>query len=610
MPEHIPFPSDSTIILYPRSYNKRGEERLHSVQGLTPEGEEINVKLRVDDSMLGKDSTPSIAEFSREDIKAKNLCLSSPSNSAEKREGVLLFTGCVPDGENRKGLPTYIARWAYVLAAHSEAPDPIIGLGRIVMSEDSPALRHIRQEIEALEEKKEIGWEALSHAKKKEMNDPTLLSFFAHIYEQDKQATFHLKDKSDIEAFARSSFDRLTGQGAVGGVLIRFVDSEGKVLSGRSHEIFPKWQKSSGYQSAEAALGWFFRTQTAGLPGDTELIILPILRYAAGPAFKRYYFSRNPEDSMAKMRKFFMVNDAPTVSPVVFTLSRRDDVNEFFLAKYYPLTGIPCALDLFATEHLSLKEEKKSPPESDINHELIIRTGLSTLSAIAFPVWFSPHSQVLETKEDKEVIEEPSESAPIEDLINLDDLSEEESLSDPSVDIVSEEKQPAEIDAEVIESDETSDQAEAWEIKDISNDETLHQEDPVERVGDEELEQNMLELDDLSLLDDQGADAVAESIPPSGIPSDIAKILNDIEGNQDAPSPSQNPESSVEEIPESDASEDEAHSDEIPHNTADNIEKEKEDSPEEKSESETDQEKAVSNPMARFMRKKGLLNKP
>ncbi len=129
--------SDDTIVLYPRTYNKRGEERLHSVQGLALDGNEVNIKLRIDESMQGKDSTPSIAEFSREDVKAKNPCLATPGNGPNAREGVLLFTGCEPDGENKKGLPTFTARWGYVLASHSDAPEPVFGLGRVAIATDS-----------------------------------------------------------------------------------------------------------------------------------------------------------------------------------------------------------------------------------------------------------------------------------------------------------------------------------------------------------------------------------------------------------------------------------------------------------------------------------------
>lgn len=82
------------IVFYPRKYNKRGEEALHSVQGVDSAGNEINVKLRISSALMSHEGCPSIAEFSRTDRKAKMACSASPENSPENPDGILLFTHC------------------------------------------------------------------------------------------------------------------------------------------------------------------------------------------------------------------------------------------------------------------------------------------------------------------------------------------------------------------------------------------------------------------------------------------------------------------------------------------------------------------------------------
>lgn len=119
-----------SIVIYPRSYNKRGDVSLHSVQGVTPDGIEVNIKLRVDGRAYPFGAIPSIKELSRTDIKAKNACMASPFNSKDNREGVLLFTNAKLDLNNRRGIPSYVARWGQVLATDSDANSPLFGPGR------------------------------------------------------------------------------------------------------------------------------------------------------------------------------------------------------------------------------------------------------------------------------------------------------------------------------------------------------------------------------------------------------------------------------------------------------------------------------------------------
>lgn len=615
---------ESSIILYPQSYNKRGEERLHSVQGVTPDGRDVNVKLRVDDAMLGKESTPSIAEFSREDIKAKNLCLSSVDNGPEKREGVLLFTSCEPDGENRRGIPTYIARWAYVLAAHSEAPDPVIGLGRIAVMDDSPAIRKIRSEIEDLKKERPNGWEALVHHKKKEIADPTLFSFFGHIYETQNQTLMPISDKRAIETFTRDTFKRLTINGAVGGVLIRFVSSDGSAaLPERSHEIFPKWQSGKGYQSAESVLGWFFRTQTSTVPSDSSVLLMPIQRYAAGPSFKNYYFGKKPDESMAKLNKWFMVNGEPTLVPVAFTLNKREDGSELFISKYYPLGGTPEPVFSHGLDKKNDEDHPSALYQLDENDSLAIRTGLNDVSAIHLPQWMrslpaeAPSSDAQDlstaTLDQAEKLKEGTSETLTEafDAIDLSDLHnlEEESKGDASEHETEESENPVEnAENDLEEKDDDS----AFVIMDLSNDSDLSAEDYVEYKSDTS-QNDGLDVSDIDVsIEADDHHVVQDNSPP--VPLDIARILNNIDESKDSMAASDKSGEQISLTPENEPpiaplfddqeEESETHSAEDHVSAIDKIEVVQEDEMLEEAE---DKEAEKLGGLAKFMKKKGLL---
>lgn len=611
MPQDNLIIPEGSIILYPQSYNKRGEERLHSVQGVTPDGQHVNVKLRVDDAMLGKESTPSIAEFSREDIKAKNLCLSSSDNSPEKREGVLLFTNCEPDGENRRGLPTFIARWAYVLAAHSEAPDPLIGLGRVVVSDDSPALRKARSEIEQIKKDKPQGWEALVHHKEKALNDPALFSFFAHIYETQRQRLVPISNRAEIEAFAKETFERLTHNGAVGGLLIRVVDQYDSSVSSEPYEIFPKWQPGKGYQSAESVLGWLFRTHLASLPTTSNILLIPIQRYAAGPSFRNYYFSRKPEEALSKLNKWFFVNGEPTLSPVAFTLTKREDANELFVAKYYPLGGTPKPLSQYG-QHVEDSVGKSTAVE---NEELAIRTGLQPISALYLPAWFvKPSSDSLQAPEsdnsqvsvDTPYTEPEIAEASAEDDFESIDLSDLMSFENNEGSALGNEDHSTGQDAHESAAGNPLTQGEETDhlvIMDQSDDDDNLGEDPSSSEPADE-------FDLTSSFDEQEQELSHEDSAP--IPVDIARILHGIDESQESISdPVDNldasPVAACSAGPQSAVPSPDSSDDKDDNEPALKPEVDHQGEVAEKTESEEKVESEKPAGLARFMRKKGLL---
>ena len=387
--------ADEIIVLYPRSYNKRGEERLHSVQGVTLDGRVVNVKLRIDESMLGKENTPSIAEFSREDVKAKTPCLATPVNGPDSREGMLLFTGCEVDGENRKGIPTFIARWAYVLASHSEAQTPVFGLGRVVMLADSQATKSIQQELADLEKSKPEGWEAIAERKRLALGDAMHFSYFGHLYQEQEQATFAIDDRQPLVEFADRIFTGYTRGGVVGGLLIRLQDENGALIPGFSVEVFPRWIRQNTYQTAADVMKFFFRSFDQRSSSDlaTTVNAIPIMRYSCGPSFKNYYFQKDPEASLVKIKKRYLINNEPTVSRIAFTLSKREESGDRFMLKYYPLSNPLCSVATIGEKALLEQpgtEITLNHQVASADHSLRPIVGLSSFPALLFPAWYQP----------------------------------------------------------------------------------------------------------------------------------------------------------------------------------------------------------------------------
>jgi hypothetical protein len=384
--------TDESIVLFPRSYNKRGDERLHSVQGVTLDGREVNVKLRVDESMQGKENTPSIAEFAREDVKGKNPCLASVDNAPDNREGVLLFTGCEEDGENRKGIQSYTARWGYVLASHSDSPEPVFGLGRVVMIAESVAAKSIHQELTELEKTKPEGWEAIAERKRRELNDPMLFSYYGQLYQPDEEKTFALEDRQAIINYANDTFLKYTKQGVVGGLLIRAQVEDGSAVSGFSTEIFPRWKRNSTYQTADDVMGFFFQANATRLRkgNTTSLLVMPIMRYSCGPSFKNYYFLKKPDESLLKLRKRFLINNEPTVCQIAFALSRREETGESFMMKYYPLSNPISSVADIGRSQIEQTVPAGSTEMDRRDYQLRPVVGLSAHHELFFPAWHRP----------------------------------------------------------------------------------------------------------------------------------------------------------------------------------------------------------------------------
>lgn len=386
MPSNMSAPD--TIILYPCSYNKRGEESLHSVQGVTADGEEVNIKLRVASKYAGREGTPSIAEFAREDYGAKNACIASPSNSPENRQGMLLFTGCEPDGENRKGITSYIARWAYRLVADADSPSPVMGIGRIDISEETSRNRGIRTDIEALQKAKPVGWEARVMRLEQDMQDATRFAYSLRIYHFSRTRIFTISDTKTWEQWITETINKGSGAGTITGIFVRAKQAGGKFLPEINAELVPIWNpKDRRYQNGQEIVSWLrkLNPDIVGLGEDVSLVAMPVECHVAGQVFKKFY---GEPKNYQKLRQQYYPNGQAELSYLAASQSLHD--GSPLLLRVHAL-GSPLGPAIKLNEHGDfiahiLGEAGDDPLE--ITEKIV--TGLNFKAPISFPSWFEP----------------------------------------------------------------------------------------------------------------------------------------------------------------------------------------------------------------------------
>lgn len=386
MPSNMSAPD--TIILYPCSYNKRGEESLHSVQGVTADGEEVNIKLRVASKYAGREGTPSIAEFAREDYGAKNACIASPSNSPDNRQGMLLFTGCEPDGENRKGITSYIARWAYRLVADADSPSPVLGIGRIDISEETSRNRGIRTDIEALQKAKPVGWEARVMRLEQDMQDASRFAYSLRIYHFSRTRIFSISDTKAWEQWITETINKGSGAGTITGIFVRAKQAGGKLLPEINTELVPIWNpKDRRYQNGQEIVSWLrkLNPDIAGLGEDVSLVAMPVECHVAGQVFKKFY---GEPKNYQKLRQQYYPNGQAELSYLAASQSLHD--GSPLLLRVHAL-GSPLGPAIKLNEHGDfiahiLGEAGDDPLE--ITEKIV--AGLNFKAPISFPSWFEP----------------------------------------------------------------------------------------------------------------------------------------------------------------------------------------------------------------------------
>lgn len=381
------------IILYPRSYNKRGDESLHSVQGVTAQGEEVNVKLRIPSNAKILGAKPSISEFARDDYGAKNVCIATPDNGPNNPGGMLLFTGCEPDGENRKGLTSYIARWAHRLVADREAPAPIQGIGRIDVAEMTSKNKGILTDIKALNEAKPNGWQERVSILEAQLRNAVDFQYQLRMYRTEETRVFSLLDKEAWETHFTALIDGRKVSGGFTGVFVRIRLEGGKYLPEVASEMVPLWMTKGRYQTGAEVLDWLYRKnpELPGLGDDAQIVLVPVDCHTAGAVFRKHYGAL---DRYNRLRQQYYPGDRPEVCQLVASQSLHD--GEPMLLRVHSLTGplgSPTKLDENGRlTSLMVGEEMPVIPQADV----AVEAGLNGFAPIAFPAWFSPIRYVID----------------------------------------------------------------------------------------------------------------------------------------------------------------------------------------------------------------------
>lgn len=418
--------TQENIILYPRSYNKRGDESLHSVQGVTPDGEEVNVKLRIPANAKIIGMKPSIAEFAREDYGAKNVCRATPDNGPGKPGGMLLFTGCEPDGSNRKGITSYIARWAHRLCADDESPAPIQGIGRVDVAKPVTKQRGYMTDIKALREAKPPGWEQRVASIEAQMNNTVEFQYQLRMYRFAETRSFSLAARDEWEGHFIALINEQNLRGATIGAFVRVRLEGGKYLPEIATEMLPLFMKSHNrYQSGAEVLQWLYRTnpELPGLGDDAQVVIVPIESYTAGTVFRKHY---GAAERYNRLLQQFYPGDRAELCQLVASRSMHE--GEPMLLRVHPLTpplAIPAKLSEDGTlSALMVGEEVPVVPQRDVP----IEAGLNGFAPLSFPAWFQPVRIVLDEGDINLLADLGSEKA---DKGILDSLEGEDEPEEP-----------------------------------------------------------------------------------------------------------------------------------------------------------------------------------
>lgn len=287
------------IILYPRSYNKRGDENCHSVMGVTDDGTEVCVRLKISEQHKGADWAPSVVELSRTDYKAKKFCVASETNCKEKREGVLLFTSANPvyDSANKaNGIKTFTATWAHVLSEDSDSPSPIFGISRIEFNRESGDIKKIKEEIKMASGNPDRESELKDLIEM--VSDPANFSYHSIIYHCEELVCIP-SEKGSLVSKITEIIDKKSPDGIVNGFLIRKVDRNGFVIKGSCREFYPFYQRHTGrnQNGYEFLLkNGYMLDECNYIDGISRLEIIPTSRIAGGKVTSKHYSSKDNFD--------------------------------------------------------------------------------------------------------------------------------------------------------------------------------------------------------------------------------------------------------------------------------------------------------------------------
>lgn len=335
----------STIIFYPRSYNKRGDESLHSMVGMTSEGDLINVKLRLHEKYLQRDNPPSVAEFARNDYRAKMACIATDDNGPDKPEGILLLSKCVKEGRDRtRNLDVYIARWADVIATDSLSPKPIFGLSRINIQDNSTQVKKLRS-LAAQSKQKGNLEDAKSY--EEQMEDPRNWSYPVITYYPEDLVRVVAGNRDELTEKGAPLVDKYCANGLVGGLAVRCLNSNGQVIKDSYLEshcriIVSESRQQTGYEMIKSLLEDWPETYDEPV---SFWEFFPIMRLNSGPYANRAY---GEPSSYSFVERTYYYKDRPRVCNGLSRISYFEQTNTSLLSKHFKIgepLGDPAKLD-------------------------------------------------------------------------------------------------------------------------------------------------------------------------------------------------------------------------------------------------------------------------
>lgn len=324
------------IILYPRSYNLRGHS--HSVLGLTSTGKIVNVKLRVDEAYQDQEFTPSIKEFACYDRKAKMPCLASAENGPGKREGLLLFSQCQPDGVNTNNVETYIARWAVVLCEDSESPEPIYGIGRLHIN------RFTKRTLEIKRKLKQPGLLTDKDAVtlKKSLSNPENYSYPSVVYHPEHLLSF--ESDFDHDYFCEQvgkAIDQCCKSGMTGGFAVRALNLEGDVISSSYDERFQKFDSvNECFEEGICTASKYIASEKfLSLIGEdyAQIDVIPITRIQSVSKTNAYYARKTQYARISKLFEHEL--GSPKVCSIVIRPTYYSDEDRTITSRVYTLSS-------------------------------------------------------------------------------------------------------------------------------------------------------------------------------------------------------------------------------------------------------------------------------
>lgn len=383
------------IILYPRTYNQRGVESLHSVEGLTHDGRLVNIKLRVQGSVRMAEATPSISRFAKRDIRESKLsCLASEDNGPNNPSGILVFTDCEEDTNNRKSVVSYISRWAQILrsghnaGAYGSSGDlPFIGLGRLFIDKETKKIKEARESIQFLETSKPDEWEDAVQRNEAVINDHKSFDFYFLGYLYDKEQLFDKGDEESMLSFMNEKLGEHENTPEIG-FMMRVELPSGHVVHEIHNEIFPIYQKVYMRYQHAAEMFQHFRNLNPDLDGFGEFKyrVMPIVRFAGKKVFKDGIRSQS---DFLKLEETYFINGEPRIFPVAVKIDRLEN-KERLLNKIHllgPSVGSPLQLSQSGVASLDVRNANEKVADKQVE---AVSSGLSITANPGFAQWYKP----------------------------------------------------------------------------------------------------------------------------------------------------------------------------------------------------------------------------